>query len=88
MKEIMYEGKVGFRTGGIRERKDSGLLEFRTKGIQERRVQNRRYGEQERCWATGDIHERSDTNLFLKWRQGKVFLFNVAVSFRFRLLNV
>ena len=62
MKEIRYEGKEGFGTGGIHERRDSvsgGIQEsgrkgFREKGIQERREKDRRvqdsmHAEQEGC---------------------------------------
>ena len=45
--------------GRIRDCWNSGLKGYRKEGIQESRVEDRRYGEEERCW-TGDIHERRD----------------------------
>ena len=44
-------GLEGFRTGGIQERRDSGMHGYRKRGIQEWRVQDMRDAEQEKCWT-------------------------------------
>ena len=62
MKKNRDDRNEGFMTGGIHERRDSGLEGYRKEGMQEgvkqdKRVQERRHAEQERCW-TGGIQER------------------------------